>query len=248
MASCQMAHTLYKIHPIISICFRQNTISHDVPYYRLLESSPKANNPKICTSMRQDSESRLLTPKAIKVQAPKTSASDSRLTMEYFQGEDTVSVSEEPTELSHSAPQPHPLESDSEHSLSPKVPPEEVIIRDVQRTVSLTSENPSEAFFSADEDLHASRSSSLKATDLSTVIPKKRFASDLSIVGPNEMEGKLSTHRSDYEIHTPEHRSLPMRPQSTAELVSSVAIICLHELCWKTVISKVKYCMSFHSS
>ncbi|XP_021700280.1 uncharacterized protein KIAA1109 isoform X7 [Aedes aegypti] len=197
---------------------RQNTISHDVPYYRLLESSPKANNPKICTSMRQDSESRLLTPKAIKVQAPKTSASDSRLTMEYFQGEDTVSVSEEPTELSHSAPQPHPLESDSEHSLSPKVPPEEVIIRDVQRTVSLTSENPSEAFFSADEDLHASRSSSLKATDLSTVIPKKRFASDLSIVGPNEMEGKLSTHRSDYEIHTPEHRSLPMRPQSTAEL------------------------------
>ncbi|EAT39350.1 AAEL008845-PA, partial [Aedes aegypti] len=200
-------------------CGGQNTISHDVPYYRLLESSPKANNPKICTSMRQDSESRLLTPKAIKVQAPKTSASDSRLTMEYFQGEDTVSVSEEPTELSHSAPQPHPLESDSEHSLSPKVPPEEVIIRDVQRTVSLTSENPSEAFFSADEDLHASRSSSLKATDLSTVIPKKRFASDLSIVGPNEMEGKLSTHRSDYEIHTPEHRSLPMRPQSTAELV-----------------------------
>ncbi|XP_062707528.1 bridge-like lipid transfer protein family member 1 isoform X7 [Aedes albopictus] len=197
---------------------RQNTISHDVPYYRLLESSPKTNNPKICTSMRQDSESRLLTPKAIKVQAPKTSASDSRLTMEYFQGDDTVSVSEEPTELSHSAPQPHPLESDSEHSLSPKVPPEEVIIRDVQRTVSLTSENPSEAFFSADEDLHASRSSSLKATDLSTVIPKKRFASDLSIVGPNEMEGKLSTHRSDYEIHTPEHRSLPMRPQSTAEL------------------------------
>ncbi|XP_065078677.1 bridge-like lipid transfer protein family member 1 isoform X6 [Ochlerotatus camptorhynchus] len=197
---------------------RQNTISHDVPYYRLLESSPKFNSSKISNSTRQDSESRLLTPKAIKVQAPKTSASDSRLTMEYFQGDDTASVLEEPTELSHSAPQPHPLESDSEHSLSPKVA-EDVIIRDVQRTVSLTSENPSEAFFSADEDLHASRSSSLKATDLSTMIAKKRFASDLSIVGPNEMEGKLSTHRSDYEIHTPEHRSLPLRPQSTAELV-----------------------------
>lgn len=201
--------------------------------------------------MRQDSESRLLTPKAIKVQAPKTSASDSRLTMEYFQGDDTVSVSEEPTELSHSAPQPHPLESDSEHSLSPKVPPEEVIIRDVQRTVSLTSENPSEAFFSADEDLHASRSSSLKATDLSTVIPKKRFASDLSIVGPNEMEGKLSTHRSDYEIHTPEHRSLPMRPQSTAELVSSsLGIIeCMNYVKPdKPVVSKVGLCMNFYSS
>ncbi|XP_053696625.1 bridge-like lipid transfer protein family member 1 [Sabethes cyaneus] len=199
---------------------RQNTISHDVPYYRLLESSPKVNSSKISTPTpsRQESESRLLTPKAIKVQTPKTSASDSRLTMEYVQGDDTSSMTEEPThELSQSAPQPHPLESDSEHSLSPKVS-EDVIIRDVQRTVSLTSENPSEAFFSADEDLHASRSSSLKANDVPS-IPKKRFASDLSIVGPNDLEGKLSSHRSDYEIHTPEHRSLPMRPQSTAELV-----------------------------
>lgn len=213
---------------------RQNTISHDVPYYRLLESSPKANSIKVSTpTAMRDSESRLLTPKAIKVQAPKTSASDSRLTMEYFQGDDCqMSTSDELTELSQSAPQPHPLESDSEHSLSPKVP-DEVIIRDVQRTVSLTSENPSEAFFSADEDLHASRSSSLKATtaDMSTVIPKKRFASDLSIVGPNELEGKLSTHRSDYEIHTPEHRSLPMRPQSTAELVriiQTAKFYCMH--------------------
>ncbi|XP_055643314.1 bridge-like lipid transfer protein family member 1 isoform X2 [Toxorhynchites rutilus septentrionalis] len=199
---------------------RQNTISHDVPYYRLLESSPKANNSKMSTTMcgRLDSESRLLTPKTIKAQPPKTSASDSRLTMEYFQGEDTASVLEDQTELSSSAPQPHPLESDSEYSISPKVT-EEVIVRDVQRTVSLTSENHSEAFFSADEDLHASRSSSLKAADVSAVIPKKRFASDLSIVGPNELDGKLSTHRSDYEIHTPEHRSLPIRPQSTAELV-----------------------------
>ncbi|XP_058456070.1 bridge-like lipid transfer protein family member 1 isoform X4 [Malaya genurostris] len=198
---------------------RQNTISHDVPYYRLLESSPKGANSKLATSAssRQESESRLLTPKAIKVQAPKTSASDSRLTMEYFQRDDAASMSDDTTELSQSAPQPHPLESDSEHSLSPKVP-EDVIIRDVQRTVSLTSENPSEAFFSADEDLHASRSSSLKTNDVPSVIPKKRFASDLSIVGPNELEAKLSTHRSDYEIHTPEHRSLPMRPQSTAEL------------------------------
>ena len=121
--------------------------------------------------------------------------------------------------MSHSAPQPNALETDSEISLSPKVP-DDVIIRDVQRTVSLTSENPSEAFFSADEDLHASRSSSLKAHEGPILIPKKRFASDLSIVGPSEMEGKLSSHRSDYEIHTPEHRSLSMRPQSTAELVS----------------------------
>lgn len=91
----------------------------------------------------------------------------------------------------------------------------------VQRTISLTSENPSEAFFSADEDVHTSRSSSLRAADRLLHNPKKRFASDLSIGGgPTGLENKLSTHRSDYEIHTPEHRSISKRPQSTAELVS----------------------------
>lgn len=124
--------------------------------------------------------------------------------------------------LSKSAPQAsHSLQSDSEHSLSPKLT-DEVTLRDVQRTISLTSENQSEAFFSADEDIHASRSSSLKTTDgtLPLHIPKKRFASDLSITGVPGDNGTLSSHRSDYEIHTPEHRSLPPRPQSTAELVS----------------------------
>lgn len=122
--------------------------------------------------------------------------------------------------MSSSAPQPNPLDIDSDsYSMSPRVISEETIIsRDVQRTISLTSENPSEAFFSADEDMHASRSSSLK-THEPPLIPKKRFASDLSIGGQNELEGRLSSHRSDYEIHTPEHRSLPTRPQSTAELV-----------------------------
>lgn len=45
-----------------------------------------------------------------------------------------------------------------------------------------------------------------------------------SIGGSNGIESKLSTHRSDYEIHTPEHRSIPKRPQSTAELVSVIHI------------------------
>lgn len=86
-------------------------------------------------------------------------------------------------EMSHSAPQPNPLESDSEYSLSPRVISEETIIsRDVQRTISLTSENPSEAFFSADEDIHASRSSSLKTHEPPLIIPKKRFASDLRLI------------------------------------------------------------------
>uniref|UniRef100_A0A182M138 Fragile site-associated protein C-terminal domain-containing protein n=1 Tax=Anopheles culicifacies TaxID=139723 RepID=A0A182M138_9DIPT len=167
---------------------RQSTIPHDVPYCRLLDSSPKttANSSKVSTptpSRMDGTESRLLTPKGFK-------------------------------SLGGILP--------TSTGIRP-MPSDEVIMRDVQRTVSLTSENPSEAFFSADEDLHASRSSSLKAGVVDhhphpVAIQKKRFASDLSIVGPNELEGRLSTHRSDYEIHTPEHRSLPMRPQSTAEL------------------------------
>lgn len=36
-----------------------------------------------------------------------------------------------PEEMSHSAPQPHPLESDSESSLSPKIMSEEEITREV---------------------------------------------------------------------------------------------------------------------
>lgn len=38
----------------------------------------------------------------------------------------------------------------------------------------------------------------------------------------NDLDNKLSSHRSDYEIHTPEHRVTAKRPQSTAELVSIV--------------------------
>lgn len=162
--------------------------AHDVPY-RLLDSSPKTQQ-KASEARQQHFDSRPVS-----------------------QREDDIEM------LSKSAPQAsHPMQSDSEQSLSPKLS-DDITMRDVQRTISLTSENPSEAFFSADEDLHASRSSSLKTTDgLMMCGPKKRFASDLSIVGP-DAGGKLSSHRSDYEIHTPEHR-LPTRPQSTAELVS----------------------------
>uniref|UniRef100_A0AAG5DBD8 Bridge-like lipid transfer protein family member 1 C-terminal domain-containing protein n=1 Tax=Anopheles atroparvus TaxID=41427 RepID=A0AAG5DBD8_ANOAO len=249
---------------------RQNTISHDVPYCRLLDASPKTttNSSKVSTptpGRLDSSESRLLTAKGFKGEVvdglpPAASYDDHHQYLptqqqpylpHQYQHHQLYSAQHHPQqyhqmmmmEMSHSAPAPgHPLASDSEQSLGGilpgsglrPLPSDDVIMRDVQRTVSLTSENPSEAFFSADEDLHASRSSSLKAAGgggvgggidhhhhlpHSAAIPKKRFASDLSIVGPNELEGRLSTHRSDYEIHTPEHRSLPMRPQSTAELV-----------------------------
>lgn len=196
-------------------CFLSNSLTaqlrfrpaHDVPY-RLLDSSPKIQ--------QKHSEPR---------QQHSRGDYDSRRSS---QREDDIDM------LSKSAPSTsHPMQSDSEQSLSPKLS-DDVTLRDVQRTISLTSENPSEAFFSADEDIHASRSSSLKTTDghLPLGGPKKRFASDLSIVGPMD-GGRLSSHRSDYEIHTPEHR-LPTRPQSTAELVSRYPWWTLLDLCFVT--------------
>lgn len=78
--------------------------------------------------------------------------------------------------MSHSAPQTHPLEFDSDQSIDARLKSNESLVREVQRTISLTSENPSEAFFSADEDMH---SVSLRTTASERVHQKKRFASDL---------------------------------------------------------------------
>lgn len=44
----------------------------------------------------------------------------------------------------------------------------------------------------------------------------------------NDMDNKLSTHRSDYEIHTPENIITARRPQSTAELVSKHNLFFIH--------------------
>lgn len=82
-----------------------------------------------------------------------------------------------PSELmSHSAPQTHPLQFDSDQSINSKIKSDESLAREVQRTISLTSENPSETFFSADEDMH---SSSLRTSINDRVNQRKRFASDL---------------------------------------------------------------------
>lgn len=83
--------------------------------------------------------------------------------------------------MSHSAPQAHPIQFTSDQSIDSKIKSDESLAREVQRTISnerisLTSENPSEAFFSADEDIH---SSSLRTSINDRVNQRKRFASDL---------------------------------------------------------------------
>lgn len=78
--------------------------------------------------------------------------------------------------MSHSAPHTHPLQFASDQSIDAKIKSDDSLAREVQRTISLTSENPSETFFSADEDMHTS---SLRTSANDRVNPKKRFASDL---------------------------------------------------------------------
>lgn len=156
---------------------------HEVPYARLIDSPSNANRLKRQSEIsksppsvtRYDSEVKILTPKSIRMPTPKASASESKLTVDYCNYNEPNSAGE----MSHSAPQTHPIEFDSDQSIEAKIMSEEEINREVQRTISLTSENPSEAFFSADEDTHTTRSASLRTGLIDRVNQKKRFASDL---------------------------------------------------------------------
>lgn len=124
--------------------------------------------------------------------------------------------------MSSSAPHSNPMETEADITLgsaSNSIANLDDRALQVQRTLSLTSENQSEVFFSADEEMHASQRSGIARVDAQIPSGKKRFASDLSI-GQGDPEARLSSHRSDYEINTPEHRSLPKRPQSTTDMVS----------------------------
>lgn len=92
--------------------------------------------------------------------------------------------------MSHSAPHSHPLEYEiadlplptQQYTESTLISGTDHLTREVQRTISLTSENPSEMFFSAEEDISnmMSQGGSIKNRNGSIVFSgKKRFSSDL---------------------------------------------------------------------
>ncbi|XP_075226335.1 transmembrane protein KIAA1109 homolog tweek [Lycorma delicatula] len=202
----------------------------DVPYARLLDSSPTSLLPP-----KLDSDSRLNTNERTRSilsvpeaePTPKSSVSDSKLAVDYFN-----STAQQYNALINSVNIPQGgntavLPSDSDHSIGQEE-------KMVERTMSMCSENQSEAFFSAEEELiggalPSSRSSSLRHSigiyrQDSTSHNRKRFGSDMSIVaggsasvqsGASENKVRLSTHRSDHEIHTPEHRSNNGRGEQT---------------------------------
>ncbi|XP_024891805.1 uncharacterized protein KIAA1109-like isoform X13 [Temnothorax curvispinosus] len=183
----------------------------DVPYSRLIDASPVAQLPQ-----KLDSDSKLNAERSKSIlsvpeieTAPKSSVSDSKLAVDYFTATENVET------LELSSPQSLPTVptkfnlstsaqsttrdgegvnvSDSHHSLYARTNSEERLKQEVQRTVSMSSENHSEAFYSADEDmshgLSGSRTSSLRQSIVGSGCVlnrndsiKKKFSSDLSIV------------------------------------------------------------------
>ncbi|XP_059220164.1 bridge-like lipid transfer protein family member 1 isoform X5 [Stomoxys calcitrans] len=215
----------------------QRQTSVEVPYARLLDSPSKkllrqeSADSQVIVYRRGSDTNNKSQNNTLRVSPPKTSISDSRLTGE-VNVEDDLEI---PDEMSHSAPHSHPLEFEiadinmqsqlAHHDLTNG----EHLTREVQRTISLTSENPSEMFFSAEEDISnmMSQRGSIKNHNGSIVFSgKKRFSSDLSIGNQNENPtlSSLNTYRSDLEIHAPEtnSKSLSKRPQSTTELNEDV--------------------------
>ncbi|XP_033221657.1 transmembrane protein KIAA1109-like [Belonocnema kinseyi] len=180
----------------------------DVPYSRLVDASPINQLP-----LKLDSDSILNTERSKSIlnvpeieTAPKSSASDSKLAVDYFSVPENefFQQSASPQLLKIVTTEPSPVStnakgtdcvnvSDSHHSLSARSDSEERLKQEVQRTVSMSSENHSEAFYSADEDishgLGGSQTPSLRQSMIgSGPIPtrndsiKKKFSSDLSIV------------------------------------------------------------------
>lgn len=244
-----MLPTLFQLYHLIDLCdidklynnnshhfFCRQPVIPDVPYSRLLDTPSKNRmnrdfesiinrSPPSYATHRPSHDGRLH--RSLRISPPKTSASDSRLTVDYFQPETEIVTVHRSPEMSSSAPHSNPLDVDLDEPSIGSTCNSDATLNDremqVQRTVSLTSENQSEAFYSAEEEMHASQKSGLaKVEGGGGSVPsgKKRFASDLSI-GQGDPDARLSSHRSDYEINTPEHRSLPKRPQSTTDMVSN---------------------------
>lgn len=139
----------------------RSTILKDVPYARLVETCPAALPTKLDSDSKLHTEKTKLyvtTPHGDSL--PKNSVSDSKLAVDYFNTpeaplKDVVDDSMKSVNV-----------SESHHSLNERISTDEQLAKHVQRTTSMSSENHSEAFFSADEDVN-SRSSSLRNSILS---------------------------------------------------------------------------------
>ncbi|XP_015586515.1 uncharacterized protein KIAA1109 isoform X3 [Cephus cinctus] len=205
----------------------------DVPYSRLVDASPITQLPQKLESdskLNSERSKSILSVPEIET-APKSSASDSKLAVDYFnapavdslqQSSSPQSLPTVPTDSCYSTMQKSAKGtegvnvSDSHHSLCVRSDSEERLRQEVQRTISMSSENHSEAFYSADEDvshgLGGSRTSSLRHSivGFGSVLnrndsTKKKYSSDLSIVESSANANLIVTEKA----HTLERAKTP---------------------------------------
>ncbi|KAF5284663.1 hypothetical protein FQR65_LT13494 [Abscondita terminalis] len=143
--------------------------SKDVPYSRLVDMPVKLDSDSKLHFEKEKSALNVPDKEAL----PKNSISDSKLAVDYFQQTPSVAKTVNVSE--------------SHHSLSTKMNSDEQLQKAIKRTVSISSENHSEAFFSADEDLNInSHNSSLRnslvgSKGILTQSVQKKYPSELSI-------------------------------------------------------------------
>ncbi|XP_011494762.1 PREDICTED: uncharacterized protein KIAA1109 [Ceratosolen solmsi marchali] len=208
----------------------------DVPYARLVDASPITHLPP-----KLDSDSKLNSQRSKSIlnvpeieSTPKSSASDSKLSVDYFNIQETVSLQQNfsPSTLSRNLIDPNETVqpmfrdneilnvSDSQYSLYGQSDSDDKLIQEVQRTVSMSSENHSEAFYSADEDtshgLGGSQNSSLRHSLVGSGLIlnhneciKKKYLSDLSIV-----ESSANVSHAAEDIPEKAHTLERAKPQS----------------------------------
>lgn len=231
----------------------KSALMKEVPYSRLIDTSPSNLPTKLDSDSKLHSDKTKLNVTETSDLLPKNSASDSKLAVDYFTASENntikIDLLKKSSELTKggttndvSVMSKSFNGSDSQYSLGGELF-DESLLKEVQRTTSMSSENHSEAFFSADEDINLnSRSSSLRNSILSagdaftkqessSVPPqRKKFSSELNIVTdknrstpvgsgsvPETGTLKPSMHRSDHEIHTPEHRSFVNHQHRTVQ-------------------------------
>nr|XP_018906485.1 PREDICTED: uncharacterized protein KIAA1109 isoform X3 [Bemisia tabaci] len=244
----------YTSSNIIKPSLLVHSACRDVPYARLLDSSPtNALPPKLDSDSKLTATRSILSvPESEMRDGPKSSVSDSGLAVDYFNrplqtGSDSVEI------LFPSKENKSTNLCGSESSLVyeeaiTRAPSDEVSL--FHRTTSLTSENQSETFFSAEEELSAGQMSNRQEFDASSRsctlrhslplsskenLAKKHYGSDMNIMlgkslpvtssNTMELNTRLYTHRSDHEIHTPEHRSLAESREQSGGLTEDETLV-----------------------
>ncbi|XP_069356448.1 bridge-like lipid transfer protein family member 1 [Maniola hyperantus] len=193
----------------------------DVPYARLVDSSVPLGSSKI------DSDSKL-NKTILNVPQMESSVSDSKLTLSCGIKDGTAKKQIPPENDQFVVPRMPPRSvavSESHYSLNSQHPHEDAVLQEVRRTMSITSENHSEAFFSADEDMFPSRSSSLKHSFGSRHSKKDKAAYAIADATNEKWLNVAARSELDKPPDTISNLSAGVQPDSESGSVSSNSFI-----------------------